>query len=128
MAERKKINSNFVLIDTHVVDASAQANINTILNNLKAKGRSLDITMSKDLKNIVDKAIAEIDETTHVEIYWADMYEDAKIVKIKVIINQEFCLEDGELKKLADELLKTLKVKMINYGLSNQNPALIIWM
>ena len=128
MAERKKINSNFVLIDTYVVDASAQANINTILNNLKAKGRSLDITMSKDLKNIVDKALAEIDETTHVEIYWADMYEDAKIVKIKVIINQEFCLEDGELRKLANELLKTLKVKMINYGLSNQNHALIIWM
>ena len=128
MAERKKINSNFVLIDTYVVDASTQANINTILNNLKAKGRSLDITMSKDLKNIVDKALAEIDETTHVEIYWADMYEDAKIVKIKVIINQEFCLEDGELRKLANELLKTLKVKMINYGLSNQNPALIIWM
>lgn len=128
MAERKKINSNFVLIDTYVVDESAQAKINTILNNLKAKGRSLDINISKDLKNIVNKALAEIDETTHIEIYWADMYEDAKIVKIKVIINQEFCLEDGELKKLADELLKTLKIKMINYGLSNQSPALIVWM
>ena len=91
-------------------------------------GFPFDISMERMENYEVVETIAEIDETTHVEIYWADMYEDAKIVKIKVIINQEFCLEDGELKKLADELLKTLKVKMINYGLSNQNPALIIWM
>ena len=128
MAKREKITSSFNMIDTYVVDQVAAAKIVTILGDLKIKGRSVDIEVAKNVKNIVNRALATIDETTHVEIYWVDMYEDSKIVKIKVILNQEYCLEDNELKLLADELLKTLKVKQINYGLSAGRPALIIWM
>lgn len=128
MAKREKITSSFNMIETYVVDQVAAAKIVTILGDLKIKGRSVDIEVAKNVKNIVNRALATIDETTHVEIYWVDMYEDSKIVKIKVILNQEYCLEDNELKLLADELLKTLKVKQINYGLSAGRPALIIWM
>lgn len=128
MAKREKIPSSFNMIETYVVDQVAASKIVTILNDLKIKGKSVDIEVAKNVKNIVNRALATIDETTHVEIYWADMYEDSKLVKIKVILNQEYCLEDNELKALADELIKTLKVKQINYGLSAGRPALIIWM
>lgn len=132
-AKREKIESKFVLIETYIPDteeAIAHSHkINTILSDLKSKGRSLEKEVAKNLKNIVNRAIADIDETTEVEVYWADCYEETKIVKIKVILNQAFCINDGELKLLYDRLINTIKVKQLNYGISAGNrPTLMIWM
>ena len=128
MKKKKKITSSFNMIETYVIDQVVATKIVTIINNLKIKGRSVDIEVSKNIKNIVNRALAETDENIKVEIYCVDMYEESKLVKIKVIINQNFDLANDGLKTLADKLLKTLKVKQINYGLSNARPALIIWM
>ena len=128
-AKREKINGTFKLIYTLNKDEAFGHKINTILSDLKLKGKSLEKEVTKNLKNIVNRALADIDETTEVEIYWADMYEEAKIVKIKVTLNQEFCLNgEEELEMLYDRLIKTIKVKQINYGISAGRPALIIWM
>ena len=128
-AKREKINATFKLIYTLNKDEAFGHKINTILSDLKLKGKSLEKEVTKNLKNIVNRALTDIDETTEVEIYWADMYEEAKIVKIKVTLNQEFCLNgEEELEMLYDRLIKTIKVKQINYGISAGRPALIIWM
>ena len=132
-AKREKIDSKFTLIDTYIPDTDEARihshKINTILSDLKSKGRSMEKEVTKNLKNIVNRGITDIDETTEVEVYWADYYEETKIVKIKVILNQAFCINDNELQILYDRLIKTIKVKQLNYGISTGNrPTLMVWM
>ena len=56
MAKREKITSSFNMIETYVVDQVAAAKIVTILGDLKIKGRSVDIEVAKNVKNIVNRA------------------------------------------------------------------------
>ena len=127
MAKREKITSKFQLINSYIIDEKYISIIGSVLNSLKIKGKALDKESGLALKKIVEKALFKVGPSCKVEIYWADYYEDAKMVKFKVVLTESIN-EITDLKIIADSLLTDLKVKQINYGKSIGIPTLLIWM